>query len=347
MDLFKNISQYLSCQFAVDIGASKTVIIDPLRGKLIDEPSLVVVKQSYGYLDVVAIGSAAQAMIGKVPRDHKVIFPIQQGRVVDFDVAEVMVSYFFDKALSAHPNRFFKPNPKVCASVPVDATPVDKSTLKDLILKAGASSAYLVEQPLAAAIGADIDIEQEEGNMLIHMGATMTEMVVLSMGDIVVHKTIPIGGDVLTDKIIEHFSFHHKIALSREYAEELKCNVIDAMYAENCKKDDYEGGCLVDMPAVDSVTNQPIRFSVDPKDAYKAIFSPLKEIINGYASFMQEVSPELAIDIMKNGIFVSGGLSQLHNLDAFLTQVLKVRFDVVEDPCDVVAKGCLEMLECF
>lgn len=337
------IKKYFSCNLAIDLGTSKTVIIDPERGVLIDEATAVAIHEYKGQTNVIAVGNKALEMVGKESRGHKVVFPLKNGVIFDADIAEVMLTSFIDTAMSFHPNKLFKPNPKIVITVPCYATQLEKRSVKDLALKAGASEVRIIEQSLAAAFGSDLDIDTNNGHIMVHIGAGVTEVAILSMNDIVSHHTIECGGNHFTDAIKQHFRVNHKISLSTEVAERIKIELGSALLSINNETNSLENDFL-SVSAVDIYTNLPKEVVINQTEVYKAISSVLAELINGFMESIVKMSPEIASDVFNNGIHLSGGGAKLSNLKDFFKKITSLKVNLVDDPDYVVVKGCVSCL---
>jgi rod shape-determining protein MreB len=340
MSKIKKIKDYFSCNLAIDLGTSRTIIIDSERGLVVDQPSVVVVHEKYGMQKIIAVGDEAYKMIGKVPRNHKVIFPLDKGVISDFDVAEKMLLNFMEIALESHPNKIFKPNPKVVVTVPVNATQVEKRSLKELILKTGASHVEIIEQCLAAAIGSELNTNEHSGRLFIHMGYGITEIALISMDDIVLYKTLDVCGNELTLKIMEYFRYSFKVCINKSDAEMIKIKLADLTY----KNDESENETL-EINVVDMAINVPKKFTVTKKDVNKALIDPCARLIKETVGLLEEASSELNTDILENGIYLTGGGANLHNFDVLLNEVLSIPTTVIENPEYSAVKGCLHYLE--
>jgi rod shape-determining protein MreB len=337
----KKLKEYFTCDLAIDLGTSHTTIIDKHRGLVVDEPSIVAVLENYGQLSVIAVGDEAFSMVGKVPRNHRIVSPMRNGVVSDFDISEYMLTSFITKALDGHPNRFFKPHPRVVITVPVGATQVEQRTIKELALKSGATEVHLLEQPLASGIGSNLDLDSHEGHIVIHIGAGLTEIAVLSMNDIVTHKTIEVGGDHLTNAIIQHFRYSYSILLSKHVAEKIKIELADPLPSHN----DSDEEITLNVTGKDTSTNLPKDFVVTKKEVYKAIIHPLGEIVNAFLTTLEVISPEIATDILNNGIVLTGGGAKLINLSDFFEKITGIETIVADDPEYTAVNGCLKVLD--
>lgn len=342
----ENIKKYFRCDLAIDLGTDRTAIIDPERGVLIDEASAVAIQEIRGQIIVVAVGDEAYSMRGKEARGHRVIFPLKNGVVSDADIAEFMLTTFIERAMKSHPNKLFKPNPRIIITVPSYATQIEKRSVKDLALKAGASDVQLIEQSLAAGLGADLDIHENNGHLIVHIGADVTEVSVLSMGDVVTNHTIEVGGSHFTDAIKQHFRQNHKISLSDCVAEKIKIKLGMATYPEfTLDEEDNRVYETIVVSAIDITTNIPKEVSISQFDVYKALINTLSEIMGGFMESLIGLSPEISSDLLKNGIHLSGGGAKLEKLKDFFEKVTGLKVVLLEDSEYVAVRGCLSYFD--
>lgn len=332
----KNIKQYLSCDLAIDLGTNTTLIIDSERGMLVNEATAVAIREDRGQITAIAFGNKALEMKGKEARNQKVIFPLKNGVISDIDIAECMLTYFVEKALENHPNKLFKPNPRIVITVPSYATEIEKRSIKELALKSGAREVHTIEQSLAAAIGADLDISDNNGHVVIHIGAGVTEIAVISMNDIVLTHTIEFGGNHFTQEIKKYFRQNHQLKISTDTAERLKVELGTAIAPKaNDPNEDF-----ITISALDIRSNLPKEVVVKEIEIYKALRNLLAEIISGLMEALAKITPELSGDLLKNGIYLTGGGSKLKDLDVMLKKVTRLNVKKVKKPEKVAVLGC-------
>jgi rod shape-determining protein MreB len=336
LTFISKIKKYISCDLAIDLGTSRTLIIDTDRGLLVDEATAVAINEVRGQIIAVAFGNEALEMKGKEARNHRVVFPLKNGVISDPDIAECMLTYFVEKSLESHPNKLFKPNPRIVITVPSYATEIEKRSIKELALKSGASEVHIVEQSLAAAIGANLDISDNNGHVVIHIGAGVTEISVISMNDIVITHTVEYGGTHFTQEIKKYFRSNHQLNISTETAERLKIELGTAiMPAVNDPDADF-----LTISALDIGTNLPKEIVVKEIEIYKALRIMLAELVNGLMEALADITPELSGDLLKNGIYLTGGGSKLSNLDKMFNRITQLDIKLIKSPEKAAVKGC-------
>lgn len=340
MSTIKKIKELFTCDLAIDLGTSRMIIVDKKRGIVVDEPSVVVVHENWGKPTVIAVGQEAYDMIGKVPRNHKVIRPIKKGVISNFDVAEVMIYNFIELALKDHPNKLIKPNPNVVVTVPVSATQIEERSLKSLILRAGAKNVETIEQPLAAAIGSEVDTDNSSGKLFLNMGAGITEIALISMNDIVLHFESSVSGHSLTTKIIDYFRYNYKVGLSYNDAERIKKELVDLNYK---KVDDKEEESIT-ITVKDYSVNIPVDFKITKLEACKSIMNEVSDLVKDLVNSLENIPIELLQDVKENGIYLSGGASEIKNLDLIINNIISLPVTRVENSKYVAVNGCLEQL---
>lgn len=332
----KNIKKYLSCDLAIDLGTSTTLIIDTERGMVVNEATAVAIKEIRGQIIAVAFGNEALEMKGKEARNHRVVFPLKDGSISDPDIAECMLTHFVEQAMKDHPNKLFKPNPRIVITVPSNATEIIKRSIKELALKSGAREVHIIEQSLAAALGAELDISDNNGHVVVHIGAGVTEIAIISMNDIVLTHTLEFGGTHFTQEIKRYFRQNHQLKISTETAERLKVELGTALVPKaNVPDEDF-----ISISALDLRSNLPKEIVVPEMEIYKALRDLLGETINGLMDALAKITPELSGDLLKNGIYLTGGGSKLKDLDIMLNNVTQLNIKKVKNPEKVAVKGC-------
>ena len=314
-----------SKRIGIDLGTANSLVYLEGKGVVLNEPSVVAVDEQDGR--VVAVGSEAKEMLGRTPEGIVASRPMRDGVIADYIVTEAMLKYFIDKVCG--PSRIFKPEVMVC--VPSGVTSVERRAVLDATLSAGASAAYLIDEPLAAAIGARIPIAMPSGNMIIDIGGGSTEAAVISLGGVVVHNSVRVAGNKIDEAIAQHIRRKYNLIIGERTSEEVKLNIGSATYLEEEKKMEVRGR--------DSIAGLPKIIEISSTEITESIRNPLNQIVNAIRGVLEQTPPELASDIIDKGIVMSGGTSLLNNLDKLFTEITGVPCHVAENPLLCVAQG--------
>ena len=317
----------LTQEIAVDLGTANTIIINNDK-IVVDQPSYVAV-DTHGRL--VAVGEDAKLMQGKENANIKVIRPLRDGVIADFNAAELMIRGFIKMVSSK--NRWFSPSLRIVVCIPSGSTEVEIRAVRDSSEHAGGRDVYMIYEPMAAAVGIGLDVEAPQGNMIVDIGGGTTEIAVISLGGIVTNKSIRIAGDVLTDDIQEHMRRAHNIKVGERMAESIKINVGSALTELENPPEDY----IVHGPNV--MTALPMEVAVSYQEISHAIEKSISKIEAAVLNALENTPPELYADIIKNGIYLSGGGALLRGLDKRLSDKIGINFNIAEDPLHAVAKG--------
>ncbi len=324
---------FLGRDMAVDLGTANTLVYVRGRGVVLNEPSVVAINTTTGA--IVAVGTEAKRMIGRTPGNIVAIRPLKDGVIADFDTTERMLRYFIQKV---HKSRFAKPRIVIC--VPSGITGVEQRAVKEAAYSAGARKVYIIEEPMAAAIGADLPVHEPTGNMVVDIGGGTTEVAVVSLGGIVVSQSIRTGGDELDASIIAYVKKEYSLALGERTAEEIKMAVGSAFSTPDEPQAEIRGRDLVSgLPKTITVTAEEIR---------KAIEEPVNRIVDAVKSTLDVCPPELSGDIMDRGIVLTGGGALLRGLDERLRDETGMPVHVTDNPLHSVAIGsgkCVEEFE--
>lgn len=323
-------------RLGIDLGTANTLVYLAGEGIVINEPTVVAVTAEDNR--VVAVGREAKEMLGRTPGNIVAMRPLKDGVVADYTITEAMLSYFIDKACGK--SRFFKPEVMIC--IPSGVTQVERRAVIDATLSAGAKSVYLIEEPLAAAIGAKIPIAQPGGHMIIDIGGGSTEVAVISLGGIVVHNSVRVAGNKIDDAIANFIKRKFNLLIGERTAEEIKIRIGNAFTGEIKKNQELR---KTEIKGRDSVNGLPRTIELNEIQINEAIQPSLLEIMNGIKKVLEETPPELASDIIDKGIVMAGGTSQLLNLDKFMTSLTGVACHVAEDALLCVARGTGVALE--
>ncbi len=323
-------------RIGIDLGTTYTLVHLPKRGIVINEPSVVAVSM----IDkkILAVGNEAKDMLGRTPDTIIALKPLKDGAIADYKTTEAMLRYFINKALGGV--RLFRP--EVMVAVPAGISSTERRAVIDATIAAGAKAAYIIKEPVAAAIGADIPIGSASGHMIIDIGGGTAEMAVISLGGIVTSASTRVGGNKFDAAILEYIRRKYNLAIGERTAEEIKINIGSALYLEDKLTMEVRGR--------DMITGLPRTIMVSSNDVTEAIQNELEAIVNAAKKILHDTPPELAADIMDKGMVLSGGSSQLRNLDQLLARTTGVPAYVADDAMLCVAKGtgiALENLDSY
>lgn len=319
----------LSKRIAIDLGTANTLVYLGGEGIVINEPTVVAVTAEEN--KVVAVGKEAKEMLGRTPGNIVAMRPLRDGVIADYTITEAMLSYFIDKATGA--SRFFKPEVMVC--IPSGVTQVERRAVLDATMSAGAKVAYLIDEPLAAAIGAKIPIAQPAGHMVVDMGGGSTEIAVISLGGVVVHDSVRMGGNRIDEAISSYTKKKFNLLIGERTAEEIKIEMGTALVEDRKEAAEKK----MEIRGRDSITGLPRTIELTQEQVNEAIAPVLNEIIHGVKGVLEKTPPELASDIIDKGIVMSGGTSLLNNFDKLMTKQTGVPCHVAEDALLCVVRG--------
>lgn len=331
---------FSSKRIGIDLGTANTLVYVASEGIVLNEPTVVAVTAEDNR--VIAVGTEAKEMLGRTPGNIVALRPLRDGVIADYTITETMLAYFIDKAVGK--SRFFKPEVMIC--IPSGVTQVERRAVLDATLAAGAKAAYLIEEPLAAAIGAKIPIAQATGNMVVDIGGGSTESAVISLGGIVVHNSVRVGGNKIDEAIANYIRKKFNLLIGERTAEEIKINIgnalIDDEKMNSPKKMEIRGR--------DSITGLPRIVELTEIIINQAIYPTLMEIVQGVKDVLEQTPPELASDTLDKGVIMSGGTSLLLNFDKLMTTATGVPCHVAEDALLCVVRGtgvALENIELY
>ena len=332
--MFKKLLGMFSNDLAIDLGTANTLVLVKGQGIAINEPSVVAIQyDKHGQERILAVGQEAKEMVGKTPGNIKAIRPMKDGVIADFEVTEMMIRYFIEKA---HKRKGFL-SPRIIICVPYGLTQVERRAVKDSALSAGARYVYLIEEPMAAAIGAGLPVKDPNGNLVVDIGGGTTEIGVTSLGGLVLSKSIRIAGDNLDQAIADYIKKNFNLLIGERVAEDLKIKIGTAIPQDEelttlVRGRDQVNGSLVAI----EITSEHIRTAIKPS---------LEEIADALKSVLEETPPELAGDIVENGIVLTGGGALIRGLDKYLSDLVKLPVFIAEEPLLAVAKGTGKALE--
>jgi rod shape-determining protein MreB and related proteins len=332
--MFANSFQFLGRDMAIDLGTANTLVYVRGRGIVLNEPSVVAINTKTGA--ILAVGTEAKRMIGRTPAHIVAVRPLRDGVIADFDVTEKMLRYFIQKV---HRRRWLA-KPRVVLCVPSGITGVEQRAVEEATIAAGARNAYIIEEPMAAAIGAGLPIHEPTGNMVVDIGGGTTEVAVISLGGIVTSMSIRIGGDELDEAIIQFIKKEYSMLLGERTSEEMKMAIGSAFPVPDEPHAEIRGR--------DLVTGLPKTIIVAAEEIRRAIEEPVNQIVDAVKNTLDRTPPELAADIMDGGIVLTGGGALLKGLDERLKHETGMPVHITDSPLTCVAVGsgrCLEEFE--
>ncbi len=312
-------------RIGIDLGTTYTLVHLPKRGIVINEPSVVAISMTDK--KILAVGNEAKDMLGRTPDTIIALKPLKDGVIADYRTTEAMLRYFINKALGGI--RLFRP--EVMVAVPAGITSTERRAVIDATISAGSKAAYIIKEPIAAAIGADIPIGSASGHMIVDIGGGTTEMAVISLGGIVASNSVRVGGNKLDAAILEHIRRKYNLAIGERTAEEIKIKIGSALYLEDKLTMEVRGR--------DMVTGLPRNITITSDDVTDAIQDELEAIINAVKTILYKTPPELSADIMDKGMILTGGSALLRNIDQLLTRTTGVPAYTADEALLCVAKG--------
>jgi rod shape-determining protein MreB len=333
MSIINRIFGNFSKDIGIDLGTANTLVYVKGKGIIINEPSVVAVNKKNG--QVLAIGNEAKKMVGKTPSHIVATRPLVDGVVSDFEVTEQMLKYFIERVYQDGFTLF--PRSRVVIGVPSGVTEVEKRAVEEATINAGAKQAFLIEEPMAAAIGARLPIQDASGSMIVDIGGGTTEVAVISLGGIVISKSLRIAGDEMNEDIIQYARSEFNLLLGEKTAEEIKIAIGSAYPLSESRETLMRGRDLVSgLPKEVRITDEQVR---------EAIARSIRTIINEIKTAIEETPPELVADIMARGIILAGGGSLLRGLDKLISEQTKMPVSAADDPLTCVVRGCGIVLE--
>ena len=323
--IFSRFFKFGSQNIAIDLGTANTLVYVKDRGIVLREPSVVAIQQ--GSNRVLAVGEEAKRMLGRTPGNIVAIRPMKAGVIADFEVTEAMLRYFIRKA---H-NRKWVVRPRIIISVPSGITEVEKRAVKDSATHAGAREVYLIEEPMAAAIGVGLPVQEPAGNMIVDMGGGTTEVAIISLAGIVLSRSVRVGGDEMDEAIVQYLKRVYNLMIGERTAEEIKITIGSAYPLGEEMSMEVKGRDLVaGLPKTLTITSEEIR---------EALQEPVSAIVEAIRITLERCPPELSSDLVDRGIVLAGGTSQLRGMDKLLAEQTGLPVHVAEDPLSAVAEG--------
>ena len=324
-----------SKDMAIDLGTANTLVYVKGEGVVLNEPSVVAKIENQGHTQVLAVGNEAKQMLGKTPGKIEAIRPMKDGVIADFEVAEQMIKHFIKKV---HKGRSLT-NPQIVICVPSGATNVERRAIRESADAAGARRVFIIEEPVAAAIGANLPVAEPTGSMIVDIGGGTTEVAVLSLGGVVLSTSIRVAGDKFDSAILEYMRSTHKLAIGEATAERMKKEIGSA-----CPPDDGEGESM-HVKGRDLITGLPKEINISQRQIAEALADPVAQIIDTIKKALEQTPAELAADIVERGIMLTGGGCLLGNLDKVLRRATSLPISIAEDPLLCVVMGTGRALE--
>jgi len=334
--------KYFAHDVGIDLGTVNTLVLVKGKGIVIREPTVVALHRKTR--QVLAIGGEAKRMLGRTPQAIEAVRPLKDGVISDFETTEAMLRYFIQKVHKNPEEKLFSlpkiPKPRVVVGIPSGVTEVERRAVQDACLSAGAREAYLIEEPMAAAIGAKLPIEQPEGVMVCDIGGGTCEIAVISLGGMVVNKSLRVAGDELDEAIINYMRMRYGMLIGERSAEEVKIEIGSAYPLDKKEKE-----LVTVVRGRDMSTGLPKSIKVNASDIREALAPVISEIIGAIQEVLEEVPPELLTDIVERGIYLAGGGALLRGLDKKIAEETKLPVYISDDPLTTVVRGCGEVLE--
>lgn len=333
MRIINKILSYIGKDMAIDLGTANSLVYVRGKGIVIQEPSVVAINQKTG--QVLAVGKEAKRMVGRTPAHIIAVRPLVKGVISDFEVTEQMLKYFIEKA---YQKRFlFTPGPRVIVGIPYGVTEVERKAVRDAALNAGAREVYLIEQPMATAMGARLPVQEAGGIFVVDIGGGTTQVAVISLGGLVLAKSLRVAGDKLNEDIIQYIQEEYKLLIGERTAETAKIAIGSALPLKEKKEMPLRGRNLV--------TGLPEEIIISTEDVRKAMEKTIRQITNEVKITIEETPPELLADVMTRGIYLSGGGALLREIATLITRETKIPTQIIEDPLSAVVRGAGFVLE--
>lgn len=328
---------YFSSDLAIDLGTANTLIYVRGKGIVLDEPSVVAIRTEGGpnaKRTIQAVGAAAKQMLGKTPGNITAIRPMKDGVIADFVVTEQMIKQFIKKV---HDTRMFSPSPRIIICVPCGSTQVERRAIRDAALAAGASQVFLIEEPMAAAIGAGLPVSEATGSMVVDIGGGTTEVGVISLGGMVYSGSVRVGGDKFDESIVNYIRRNYGMLIGDTTAENIKKSIGSAFPGSEVRELEVKGRNLAE--------GIPRSFTVSSNEVLEAVTEPLNQIVSAVKIALEQTPPELGADIAERGLVLTGGGALLKELDRLLMEETGLPVIVADEPLTCVARGCGLALE--
>ena len=335
--MFGFFSKYFSTDLAIDLGTANTLIFVRGQGIVLDEPSVVAIRtdnSGSGKKMIQAVGAEAKQMLGRTPGSIQAIRPMKDGVIADFNVTEQMLKYFIKKV---HDSRLFQPSPRIIICVPYGATQVERRAIRESAISAGARHVYLIEEPMAAAIGAGLPVAEAAGSMVVDIGGGTTEVGVISLGGVVYASSVRVGGDKFDEAIVNYIRRNYGMLIGEATAEGIKKEMGSAFPGAEVREMEVKGRSLAE--------GIPRSFTVSSNEVLEALTEPLNAIVSAVKQALEQTPPELGADIADKGMVLTGGGALLRDLDRLLMEETGLPVIVADDPLTCVVRGSGRALE--
>ena len=338
--MFKRLRGLFSNDLSIDLGTANTLIYARGTGIVLNEPSVVAIRQGYGTgsaKSIAAVGGAAKSMIGRTPGNIQAIRPLKDGVIADFTVTEKMLQYFIHKA---HENRFLRPSPRVLVCVPCGSTQVERRAIRESAAGAGAREVYLIEEPMAAAIGAGLPVSDASGSMVLDIGGGTTEVAVISLNGIVYSESVRLGGDRFDESVIAYVRRNYGTLIGEATAEHIKHEIGSAYPGNEVNEIEVRGRNLAE--------GIPRSFVLNSNEILESLQEPLSGIVSAVKAALEQTPPELGGDVAERGMVLTGGGALLKDLDRLLMEETGIPVIIADDPLTCVARGggrAIEMMD--
>lgn len=331
--IFDQVVGFFSSDMGIDLGTANTLVLVKDKGIVINEPSVVAVQfEKYGKQKILAVGHEAKEMVGKTPGDIEAIRPMRDGVIADFDMTEKMIRYFIEKT---HRRKNFL-RPRIVISVPYGLTQVERKAVKESALSAGAREVFLIEEPMAAAIGAGLPIKEPQGSLIVDIGGGTTEIGVVSLGGLVISKSIRTAGDKIDSSIVNYIKEKYNLIIGERTGEEIKIKIGTAVPLEK--------ELCMGVKGRDQISGLLSRIELTSEDVREAMREPLREMTDALRTVLEMMPPDMAADIVENGVVLTGGGALIRGLDKYFSEVVKLPIYVADEPLLAVAKGTEKVL---
>ncbi|MEY4599455.1 MAG: hypothetical protein RLZZ445_2252 [Pseudomonadota bacterium] len=335
--MFGFLSGYFNDDLAIDLGTANTLIYVRGKGIVLDEPSVVAIRQEggpNGKKVIQEVGLAAKQMLGRTPGNITAIRPMKDGVIADFIITEQMIKQFIKRV---HRSKFFSPSPRIVICVPCGSTQVERRAIRDAAIGAGASRVYLIEEPMAAAIGADLPVGEATGSMVVDIGGGTTEVGVIALGGLVYKGSVRVGGDKFDEAIINYIRRNYGMLIGETTAELIKKEIGSAFPGSEVREKEVKGRNLAE--------GIPRSFTISSNEILEALTDPLNSIVSAVKSALEQTPPELAADIAEKGMVLTGGGALLRDIDRLLMEETGLPVIIAEDPLTCVVRGSGKALE--
>jgi len=335
--MFGFLSSYFNDDLAIDLGTANTLIYLRGKGIVLDEPSVMAIRQEggpNGKKVIQEVGIAAKQMLGRTPGNITAIRPMKDGVIADFTVTEQMLKHFIRKV---HNSRLFKPSPRIIICVPCGSTQVERRAIRESAIGAGASRVFLIEEPMAAAIGADLPVGEATGSMVVDVGGGTTEVGVIALGGLVYKGSVRVGGDKFDEAIINYIRRNYGMLIGETTAEQIKKEIGSAFPGSEVREKEVKGRNLAE--------GIPRSFTISSNEILEALTDPLNSIVSAVKSALEQTPPELAADIAEKGMVLTGGGALLRDIDRLLMEETGLPVVIADDPLTCVVRGSGKALE--